>query len=59
MREAGHEASATDCVFAVAQRLATCSSDRVVKIFDVSGETCTPVAELAGHDGPVRASNAA
>ena len=35
------------------QRVATCSSDRTIKIFDVSGETQTLVANLTGHDGPV------
>lgn len=35
-------------------KLATCSSDRLVKIFELkpSGQTY-PVAELSGHDGPV------
>jgi len=35
-------------------RLATCSSDRLVKIFDVkpNGQSY-PLVELAGHDGPV------
>uniref|UniRef100_A0A915CGV3 Protein SEC13 homolog n=1 Tax=Parascaris univalens TaxID=6257 RepID=A0A915CGV3_PARUN len=35
-------------------RLATCSSDRLVKIFELkpSGQTY-PLAELSGHDGPV------
>ncbi|KAK6058622.1 WD domain, G-beta repeat protein, partial [Cooperia oncophora] len=35
-------------------RLATCSSDRIVKIFEVkSNGYIVPVAELAGHSGPV------
>lgn len=35
-------------------RLATCSSDNLVKIFDVkSNGNSFPLAELAGHDGPV------
>ena len=33
--------------------MATCSSDRTIKIFDVSGEQQTLVANLTGHDGPV------
>lgn len=37
----------------LSQRVATCSSDRTIKIFDVSGETQTLVANLTGHDGPV------
>lgn len=35
------------------KRLATCSSDRSVKIFDVAGETQTLAADLRGHEGPV------
>lgn len=34
-------------------RLATCSSDRTVKIFDVKGNTQTRTADLRGHEGPV------
>ncbi|XP_788763.1 protein SEC13 homolog [Strongylocentrotus purpuratus] len=34
-------------------RLATCSSDRSVKIFDVKGGQQTLVANLRGHEGPV------
>jgi len=34
-------------------RLATCSSDRTVKIFDVKDGTQTVAAELRGHEGPV------
>ena len=36
------------------RRLATCSSDRTIKIYEI-GEGVAPVlsAELAGHDGPV------
>eukprot|EP00051_Salpingoeca_urceolata_P014775 m.188411 g.188411 ORF g.188411 m.188411 type:complete len:302 (-) comp18184_c2_seq1:75-980(-) len=35
------------------KRLATCSSDRLVKLFDVVGDQQTFVAELRGHEGPV------
>lgn len=36
------------------KRLATCSSDRVIKIFDVIAEgQQVHVADLTGHDGPV------
>lgn len=35
------------------RRLATCSSDRTVKIFDVSGSSPVLLATLAGHEGPV------
>ncbi|XP_065829904.1 protein SEC13 homolog [Oscarella lobularis] len=35
------------------RRLATCSSDRSVKIFDVTDGSQTLVADLRGHEGPV------
>ena len=36
------------------KRLATCSSDRVIKIFNIVGEgQQVHVADLTGHDGPV------
>ncbi len=35
------------------KRVATCSSDRTIKIFESAGETWVPVAELKGHEGPV------
>ncbi|CCC71380.1 hypothetical protein NCAS_0H00700 [Naumovozyma castellii] len=35
------------------KRLATCSSDKTIKIFEVEGETHKEVATLEGHDGPV------
>jgi len=35
------------------RRLATCSSDRTIKIFEVSNETTTQTAEIKGHEGPV------
>ena len=34
-------------------RLATCSSDRSIKIFEVKEGTQTKVADLKGHEGPV------
>jgi protein transport protein SEC13 len=34
-----------------AKRLATCSSDRTVKIFDVAGERFHNSATLTGHEG--------
>ncbi|KAL0488396.1 protein transport protein SEC13 [Acrasis kona] len=34
------------------KRLATCSSDRTIKIFDVTQDN-KPLAELKGHEGPV------
>ena len=33
-------------------RLATCSSDKTVKIFDVVDGKQTYVADLKGHEGP-------
>lgn len=38
-------------------RLATCSSDRSVRIYDVKNGTQTLVADLRGHEGPVRITN--
>ncbi|KAI9143263.1 WD40 repeat-like protein [Paraphysoderma sedebokerense] len=35
------------------KRLATCSSDRTIRLFNVDGETQTLVDTLKGHDGPV------
>jgi protein transport protein SEC13 len=34
------------------KRLATCSSDRTIRIFDITQEN-KPLAELKGHEGPV------
>lgn len=36
-----------------AKRLATCSSDKTIKIFDVSGESQVQTSVLTGHEGPV------
>lgn len=35
------------------KRLATCSSDRSVKVFDLSADQKTLIADLRGHEGPV------
>jgi protein transport protein SEC13 len=35
------------------KRLATCSSDRTIKVFDLSGDQRTHIADLKGHEGPV------
>eukprot|EP00607_Mallomonas_marina_P009901 CAMPEP_0182419684 /NCGR_PEP_ID=MMETSP1167-20130531/4084_1 /TAXON_ID=2988 /ORGANISM="Mallomonas Sp, Strain CCMP3275" /LENGTH=305 /DNA_ID=CAMNT_0024594737 /DNA_START=64 /DNA_END=981 /DNA_ORIENTATION=+ len=36
-----------------ARKLATCSSDRSIKIFEVAGEICQPSATIVEHEGPV------
>jgi len=36
-----------------AKRLATCSSDRSIKVFDASGDRFVNTATLTGHEGPV------
>eukprot|EP00742_Colponemidia_sp_Colp-10_P001638 GILJ01001757.1.p1 GENE.GILJ01001757.1~~GILJ01001757.1.p1 ORF type:complete len:340 (+),score=22.35 GILJ01001757.1:60-1022(+) len=52
--DSGHEAMIHDAQLDYyGKRLATCSSDRTIKIFEVAGETQTFVAQLKGHDGPV------
>lgn len=52
--ESGHMDMVHDCqVDYYGRRLATCSSDRTIKIFELSGEQATPVADLRGHEGPV------
>lgn len=35
------------------KRLATCSSDRTIRVFTVDGEKQTPFDHMKGHDGPV------
>lgn len=35
------------------RRLATCSSDSLVRVFNVEGERSTHSADLVGHQGPV------
>ncbi|RKP36397.1 WD40-repeat-containing domain protein [Dimargaris cristalligena] len=35
------------------KRLATCSSDRTIRLFDVQGDKQTLIESLHGHDGPV------
>ncbi len=35
------------------RRLATCSSDRTIKVFEVAGEQHVQIADLRGHEGPV------
>eukprot|EP00889_Picochlorum_renovo_P000930 jgi/Picre1/27960/NNA_000921.t1 len=35
------------------KHVATCSSDRLVKIFSVTGNQVNHMADLVGHQGPV------
>merc|ERR1712093_432830 len=35
------------------KRLATCSSDRNIKVFEIEGEHQRHIADLKGHEGPV------
>ncbi|KAI8469235.1 MAG: COP-II coat subunit [Monoraphidium minutum] len=35
------------------RRLATCSSDRTIKVFELSGDHRAQIADLRGHEGPV------
>jgi len=49
-----HEDMIHDCQFDYyAKKAATCSSDRTIKIFDVSGDIYHNSATLSGHDGPI------
>lgn len=52
--ETGHSEMIHDVQFDYyGKRVATASSDRTIKISDVSNEQCTLLAELRGHEGPV------
>jgi protein transport protein SEC13 len=52
--ESGHEQMIHDAQMDYyGKRLATASSDRTIKIFEVEGEEQHLVAHLRGHDGPV------
>ena len=52
--ESGHADMIHDAQFDYyGRRLATCSSDKTVKIFDVVGEQHVHLADLRGHEGPV------
>lgn len=49
-----HDDMIHDCQFDYyAKKLATCSSDRTVKIFDVVNDSYQLCATLTGHEGPV------
>ncbi|KDD73768.1 hypothetical protein H632_c1854p2, partial [Helicosporidium sp. ATCC 50920] len=52
--ETGHADAVNDAAFDYyGKRLATCSSDHGIKIFDVIGDQVTHLADLVGHQGPV------
>lgn len=52
--ESGHADMVHDAEFDYyGKRLATCSSDRCIKVFEVSGEQVSHTADLHGHEGPV------
>ncbi len=49
-----HEDMIHDCQFDYySKKLATCSSDRTIKIFDVAGDVYHNCATLSGHEGPI------
>lgn len=53
-----HETGHTDTVHDVqldyyGRKLATASSDRTIRVFDIAGEQLTLLATLQGHEGPV------
>ena len=53
-----HQTGHTDTVHDVqldyyGKRLATCSSDRTIKLFEIVGEHLQPISDLSGHEGPV------
>ncbi|KAL6778869.1 SEC13 [Auxenochlorella protothecoides x Auxenochlorella symbiontica] len=52
--ETGHQDAIHDAAYDYyGKRLATCSSDRGIKVFEIEGEQVTHLADLHGHDGPV------
>jgi len=53
--ETGHSDMIHDAQFDYySKRLATCSSDRLIKVYDITGDQqYCHVADLGGHDGPV------
>lgn len=52
--ESQHEDMIHDCQFDYySKKLATCSSDRTIKIFDVTGDLYHNSATLTGHEGPI------
>lgn len=52
--ESGHVDMVHDAQFDYyGRRLATCSSDRTIKIFEIVGDNRQHIADLQGHEGPV------
>lgn len=52
--ESSHEDMIHDCQFDYySKRLATCSSDRTIKIFEINGDIYHNSATLPAHEGPV------
>ncbi|KAN0029583.1 hypothetical protein ACTA71_007714 [Dictyostelium dimigraforme] len=52
--DSGHEDMVHDAQFDYYGKfLATCSSDKMIKIFDVGGESPQHLVDLRGHEGPV------
>ncbi|EAL61382.1 hypothetical protein ACTFIW_000608 [Dictyostelium discoideum] len=52
--DSGHEDMVHDAQFDYYGKfLATCSSDKMIKIFDVGGENPQHLVDLRGHEGPV------
>ncbi|CAK0773637.1 hypothetical protein CVIRNUC_004086 [Coccomyxa viridis] len=52
--ESGHTDQVHDIQFDYyGRRVATCSSDRTIKVFDTAGEQTIELSQLIGHDGPV------
>uniref|UniRef100_A0A7S0YNX3 Protein transport protein SEC13 n=1 Tax=Polytomella parva TaxID=51329 RepID=A0A7S0YNX3_9CHLO len=52
--DSGHQDMVHDAQFDYyGRRLATCSSDRTIKVFDVVGSESVHLADLKGHEGPV------
>jgi protein transport protein SEC13 len=52
--DAGHSDMVHDAQFDYyGRRLATASSDKTIKVFDVIGDQHVHIADLRGHEGPV------
>ncbi|KAK9915915.1 hypothetical protein WJX75_005907 [Coccomyxa subellipsoidea] len=52
--DTGHSDTVHDVQFDYyGRRLATCSSDRTIKVFETAGDQMAEVSQLVGHEGPV------